>query len=56
MLCQRYDDDYDDDDDDKPVFPTWAVGVLSVVRDVFTSIAYVFTYSRLLGVETDHPC
>jgi hypothetical protein len=26
----------DDDDDNKPVWPTWAVGVLSVVRDVET--------------------
>jgi hypothetical protein len=26
----------DDDEEDKPVWPTWAVGVLSGVRDVET--------------------
>jgi ankyrin repeat protein len=30
---------YDDDDDNVPVWATWAVGVLSGVRGVFTSIA-----------------
>ena len=30
------DDDDDDDDNDKPVWPTWAVGVLSRVLDVET--------------------
>jgi hypothetical protein len=39
-------DDADADDDDKPVWPTWAVGALSGVRDVLTSIAYVFTHTR----------
>jgi hypothetical protein len=29
-------DDDDDGDDNKPVWPTWAVGVLSGVRDVET--------------------
>jgi hypothetical protein len=35
-----------DDDDLRPVWTTWAVGALSGVRDVFTSIVYVFTYPR----------
>jgi hypothetical protein len=38
--------EFDDDDDNKSVRPTWAVGALSGVRDVFTSITYIFTYPR----------
>jgi hypothetical protein len=34
------------DDAYKPVWPTRAVGVLSGVRDVFTSMTHVFTYLR----------
>jgi hypothetical protein len=38
------DDDDDDDDNNNVVLPTWAVGALFGVRDVFTSTTYVFTY------------
>jgi hypothetical protein len=34
------------DNNNQPIWPTWAVGALSGVRNVLTSTAYVFTYPR----------
>jgi hypothetical protein len=36
VLVYDHDDD-DDDDENKPVWPTWVVGILSGVRDIETS-------------------
>jgi hypothetical protein len=48
MMMPMMDDD-DAADDNKPVQPTWAVGTLLGVRNVYTSIPYVFIY-RISGV------
>jgi hypothetical protein len=36
MLDDEDEDEDEDEDDNKPVWPTWAIGVLSGVRDAKT--------------------